>query len=78
MATQYGFKVIHDKIEYLLDCDPMPMADGRFGAQVVITTGHDGAVISSRRYPSLEYFKTEAEAVEYAKEWGKAWIRENG
>ncbi|AOY99919.1 hypothetical protein BKK81_12190 [Cupriavidus sp. USMAHM13] len=78
MATKHGFKLTHNNVEYLLDCDPMPMADGRFGAQVCITTGHDGAELITRLYPSLDHFATEEEAVSYARDWGRAWIRDNG
>jgi hypothetical protein len=78
MATKFGFKLLHNGVEYLMHCDPMPMADGRFGAQVVIIKGHDGPVVIERRFPALDYFDTEAEAVEHARQWGGGWIVGNG
>jgi hypothetical protein len=75
MATKYGFKVG----QYLLHCDPMPMpmADGRFGAQVVIYS-EEGTETVARRFPALEEFATEKEAVEHARAWGHAWVKDNG
>jgi hypothetical protein len=78
MATKHGFKVTHNGTEYLLHCDPMPMADGRFGAQAIVSNGHNGPALIERRFPALEYFTTEDEAVAYAREWALNWIRENG
>ncbi|TAM15921.1 MAG: hypothetical protein EPN65_16535 [Pandoraea sp.] len=78
MATEHGYKLVHNGTEYLLHCDPMPMADGRFGAQVVIVTGHDGPALVERRFSALEYFEVEDEAVRYARKWGEAWVRDNG
>lgn len=78
MATDHGYKLTHNGTEYLLHCDPMPMADGRFGAQVIVISGHDGPALVERRFPALEYFDTEDEAVQYARDWAKAWISENG
>ncbi|KVD57296.1 hypothetical protein WI87_18825 [Burkholderia ubonensis] len=78
MATKHGFKRTHNGTEYLMHCDPMPFADGRFGAQVVITTGHDGSAVVERRFPALGEFDTEEEAVEYARQWGRTWIDDNG
>jgi hypothetical protein len=78
MATKFGFRFEHDGTEYLLHCDPMPMADGRFGSQVVIIRGHDGSSVIERRFPALDYFATEVEAVEHAKAWGIDWIRDHG
>lgn len=54
----------------VLACDPMPMADGRFGAQVVIYD-HRGAEVQTRRFPALEYFAEEKDAVEHAYKVGK-------
>lgn len=54
-------------------CDPMPMADGRFGAQVMIGN-EEGASHVERMFPALDYFKTEAEAVTHAKAWGVRWV----
>jgi hypothetical protein len=78
MATKFGFKVHHNGTEYLMHCDPMPMADGRFGAQVVIISGHDGPELIERRFPALDEFDTEEEAVEHSRKWGRAWIADNG
>lgn len=77
MSTNFGFRYDYEGTEYLLHCDPMPMADGRFGSQVIVISGHDGAEIVERRFPALDYFATEADAVEHAKAWGIAWIKDN-
>lgn len=73
MATKHGYRVG----KYELHCDPMPMADGRFGAQVVIYTNEVGKLVE-RRFPALDYFDTEAEAVAHARGWGERWIEDNG
>lgn len=52
-----------------LRCDPMPMADGKFGAQLVVTH-RDGAADVDTSFPSLGYFDTEGDAVAYAKAFG--------
>jgi hypothetical protein len=72
MATKYGYKIGN----YLLHCDPMPMADGRFGAQVVIYS-QEGTETVARRFPALQEFATEAEAVEHARAWGAAWVKDH-
>lgn len=69
MVTKHGIKYRG----FLLHCDPMPMADGRFGAQVVIAT-EEGYEHVERSFPALGYFSAEEEAVAYAKEWGKSWV----
>ena len=69
MTTKHAFRY-HG---YLLHCDPMPMADGRFGAQVVIAN-EEGSSHLDRLFPSLEYFETEGDAVAYAKAWGIRWV----
>ncbi len=73
MTTRYGFKYK----DYLLECDPMPMADGRYGSQVTVR-GADGSEAIERRFPALDYFSTELEAVEHAKYWGKSWVDDHG
>jgi hypothetical protein len=78
MATKHGFRYEFNGTEYLLHCEPMTMADGRFGSQVTVTSGHDGAQITERRFPALDYFPTEGEAVEHAKVWGLNWIHDHG
>lgn len=70
MATKFGFRYEHNGTEYLLHCDPMPMADGKFGSQVAVISGHDGASLIERLFPALDYFSTEAEAVDHAKALG--------
>ena len=69
MTTKHGFTYRG----FRLLCDPMPMADGRFGAQVVVTI-EEGAQHVERPFPSLDYFRTEAEAVAYARAWGQRWV----
>jgi hypothetical protein len=78
MSTKYGYKYTYNGTEYLLHCDPMPMADGRFGAQVIIIRGHDGSELIERRFPALDYFDTEEEAADYARHWGAQWIEDHG
>lgn len=73
MATKHVFRV--DRYE--LHCEPMPMADGRFGAQVVIYS-NEGAELFARHFPALDYFATEDEAVQHALGVGKRWIAEHG
>ena len=60
----------------ILHCDPMPMADGRFGAQVTIASGHGSPGISEQTFPALRYFDKEADAVEYAHDYGRRWIND--
>lgn len=74
MSRKHNFK--HG--QFVLHCAPMPMADGRFGSQVVISSGHDGPELVERLFSSLAYFDTEAEAVEHAKQWGIRWVDDNG
>lgn len=73
MTTKHGF----NHLGYRLNCDPMPMADGRFGAQVTIESEEENQHID-RRYPSLEVFDSEAEAVDFAKVWGIRWVDDQG
>ena len=73
MTTKHGFRYK----QYLLHCDPMPMADGRFGAQVTIAS-EEGNHHVDRRFPSLDEFDTEGEAVAYAKAWGIRWVDDRG
>lgn len=73
MATKHGFRYGR----YLFHCDPMPLADGRFGAQVVVAS-EDGADHVERLFPSLAEFPTEADAVAHAKAWGIRWVDDNG
>ena len=61
-------------VEYVLCCEPMDLADGRFGAQIVITLGLDGGEIMDRRFPFFPGFRTKAEAVEFARVFGINWI----
>lgn len=74
MTTKHGFR--HK--DYLLHCDPMPLRNGRFGAQVRVESGHGGATMFNRLFPSLGDFATEAEAVEHAKQVGMRWIDDQG
>jgi hypothetical protein len=69
MTIKHGFKYRG----FTLGCDPMPLADGRFSAQVVIGREEGGQHVD-RSFPALPEFPTEAEAVQYAKEWGKRWV----
>ena len=69
MATKHGFKYRG----FTLHCDSMQLADGRFSAQVVIGN-EEGDTHVDRRFPSLDEFHTEAEAVQYAREWGTRWV----
>ena len=73
MTTKHGFKYGR----YLLRCDPMPMADGRFGAQVVVTS-EEGNDHVERPFPSLGEFNTEADAVAHARAWGVRWVDDRG
>lgn len=68
MTIRYGFNYKGFK----LACDPMPMANGNFGAQVVIYSDIGEETIT-RRYPALEYFSTEKDAVGHGHAVGK-WI----
>ena len=61
---------------YLLNCDPMPLMDGRFGAQIVITSKR-GEIVIEKLFPSLEAFSNRYDAIEYARRWGKAWVDDN-
>ncbi len=72
MTTNHGFKYK----DFLLDCDPMPMSDGRFGSQVTVRSV-GGPIAIERRFPALDYFLTEQEAVDHAKYWGISWVDEN-
>jgi hypothetical protein len=58
---------------YLFICEPMVLDDGRFGAQILIRS-NNGILITENRFPSLEDFSNEHDAIEYAKRWGKAWV----
>ena len=69
MSTQHGFKYRG----FFLHCDPMPMGDGRYGAQVVVAND-EGASHLERMFPALEYFNTEADAVAFAKAYGVQWV----
>lgn len=69
MATKHGFKYRG----FILHCDPMPMADGRFGAQVAIAN-EEGKSHLERMFPSLDYFLTEDEAVAHSRAYGHRWI----
>lgn len=69
MTTKHGFTYRN----FRLLCDPMPMASGQFGAQVVIEN-EDGDSTMARRFPALDYFRTEQEAVEHARAWGERWV----
>lgn len=73
MTTQYGFNYRG----YRLHCDPMPMTDGRFGAQVMIAS-EEGNQHVERKFPSLDEFDSEAEAVDCAKAWGIRWVDNQG
>ncbi len=69
MTTKHGVKYRG----FTLHCDPMQLADGRFSAQVVIGN-EEGDTQIDRRFPALDDFPTEAEAVQYAKAWGIQWV----
>jgi len=60
---------------FQLNCDPMPMADGRFGAQVLVLEGE--TTLQAFLFPALAYFPTEKEAVEHGEQTGIRWIEEN-
>ena len=60
---------------FQLHCGPMPMRDGRYGAQVIISN-NEGDQHIDRKFSTLEYFSTEAEAISYAKDYGMRWIDE--
>lgn len=62
---------------YFLNCDPMPLASGRFSAQIVISSDEGNDVVE-RTFPPLGEFDTEDEAVEYSKSWGRRWVDDNG
>lgn len=61
---------------YLLACEPRSLPDGRFGAQIAITL-ENGRLVIEKRFPALEIFSDERDAIEYAKRWGRAWVDEN-
>lgn len=61
----------------ILHCDPMPMDDGRYSAQVTISSGHGDPEISEQKFPALRHFAKEEDAVEYAHDHGKRWINEH-
>jgi hypothetical protein len=63
---------------YLFDCEPMPLTDGRFGAQIIISKDGVWEPVTSKRFPALENFPTEDEAIEFSKQWGKQWVDDQG
>lgn len=67
----------HTHKGYVLHCDPMPMADGRFGSQVVIQPGKGDREVK-RHFPAQKFFAAEQDAVEYEKKWGEAWVDKHG
>ena len=67
--ADYGFAYKGFK----LACDPMPMADGRFGAQVVIYED-TGSEMLTHRHSSLGYFEKEEDAVGCAYAFAKNWV----
>lgn len=74
MATKHRFQYKG----YALDCDPMPMKDGRFGAQVAIWRFPIGTGEKGQFLTTLGYFDTEADAVEHARTIGARWVDDNG
>lgn len=71
MMTKHGMRYGN----FILRCDPLHMADGRFGAQVVVAD-EDGTQLVGQLFPALDPFATEAEAVAHAQEWGKKWVHD--
>ena len=74
MPVKYGYSYKG----YDLHCDPMPMADGRFGAQVAVYKHATGSEKFGRKFPALGYFATEQKAAEHGKAVGMRWVDENG
>lgn len=71
MATDHSFKYRG----HHLHCGPMAMADGRFGAQVVVAEDAENSV-HERRFADLDFFLTEAEAVAHGKATGERVVDE--
>lgn len=71
MTINYGFK----RDGFALACDPLRMADGRFGAQVTVYT-EEGIETVARRFPALGYFQSEEDAVGHALVVGEGLIAE--
>ena len=68
MTTKHGMRYKN----FILRCDPVPAADGRFAAQASVAN-EDGAALVERLSPALGHFASEAEAIDHAREWGKKW-----
>lgn len=71
MATDHSFKYRG----HHLHCGPLAMADGRFGAQVVVAE-ESGDVALDHRFPVLDCFLTEAEAVAHGRAVGERFVDE--
>ncbi len=69
MSTQHGVKYKG----YRLNCEPMLLTDGRYGAQIIISSATGDAMLE-RALPSLDEFGTEEEAFEHSKQYGQRWV----
>ncbi len=70
--------VIFAHRQYLFDCEPVRMPDGRYGAMVIIIRANSGSFVTSRRFPDPEYFVEADHAVEHARQWAVDWIDQYG
>ncbi|MBU9153173.1 hypothetical protein KTD28_00960 [Burkholderia gladioli] len=68
-------KAVFRMLDYDMDCTPRPPDEGRFAAQVVVTKVGYHPEAAFRR---LGEFDTEAEAVEYAKQFSAQWLKRYG
>lgn len=58
---------------FTLHCDPLPTADGRFGAGVTVADSPDGWH-KGHVFKPLGYFGSREEAADCAFEFGKRWV----
>ena len=57
-----------------LFCDPLLMDDGSYQSQVTITPGRGCLITEAQHFEALRQFRKEADAVEYAYDFGKRWV----
>ena len=72
MLTKHGMRYKN----FILQWEPAPTADGRFGAQMIVAD-EEGSPLVEERAPTLGIFATEEEAIDHAKEWGRKWADEH-
>lgn len=61
---------------YFLDCEPAQQGEARFIAQVIIS--HEtGQALAEYAFHDLRITEAAAEAVSFAKAWGRHWVDEH-